>query len=215
MPVVIRMPAFGGIGRQGASRREPRDLVRAHRGAEGGRSVDARRTRTGSFASRSRTPTRWSCSSPRPATASQGARRLTVEGPAIGRRSNVRAGDDVALVAYGAMVHRCLEAADALAAEGVEARVLDLRSLSPLDVDAIGARGARVRRDGRRPRGTPHPRDGRRDRRRSRPSTLSTRLDAPVARVTGWDTPYPPGRLEHDWLPAAARIAEAARRTLA
>ena len=48
-----------------------------------------------------------------------------------------REGSDVSLISYGAMVHRCAEAAEALAEEGIDAEVLDLRSLRPLDTDAI------------------------------------------------------------------------------
>ena len=50
----------------------------------------------------------------------------------------MREGGACVLIAYGAMVGRCLEAATALAADGIEATVLDLRSLVPLDVAAIG-----------------------------------------------------------------------------
>ena len=92
--------------------------------------------------------------------------------------------------------------------------MLDLRSLSPLDVEALG-RAARecgamvVVHEAPRTLGMG-----------AEVAALATEhafdaLRAPVARVTGWDTPYPPGRLEHDWLPTAERIVEAARRTLA
>lgn len=49
----------------------------------------------------------------------------------------VRAGEDVSIIAYGWMVHRALEAADAVVADGIDVEVLDLRVLAPLDVDAI------------------------------------------------------------------------------
>jgi 2-oxoisovalerate dehydrogenase E1 component beta subunit len=55
----------------------------------------------------------------------------------IGKAALRRAGDDLALISYGAYVHRCLEVAERLAADGVEAAVLDLRSLSPLDEEAV------------------------------------------------------------------------------
>jgi 2-oxoisovalerate dehydrogenase E1 component beta subunit len=55
----------------------------------------------------------------------------------IGRARVVRAGDSITVVAYGLMLQECLAAADELAAEGVEAEVLDLRTLLPLDRDAI------------------------------------------------------------------------------
>ncbi|MEO7135490.1 MAG: transketolase C-terminal domain-containing protein, partial [Vicinamibacterales bacterium] len=55
----------------------------------------------------------------------------------IGKAALRRAGPDLAMISYGAYVHHCLRAADTLAAEGIEASVLDLRSLAPLDKDAI------------------------------------------------------------------------------
>jgi 2-oxoisovalerate dehydrogenase E1 component beta subunit len=64
----------------------------------------------------------------------------------IGRARVVRPGDDLTICAYGMMLHRSLEAAEELAAEGIEAEVLDLRTLLPLDRDAILAS---VRRTGR------------------------------------------------------------------
>ena len=89
---------------------------------------------------------------------------LTAEGPGIGRARVVREGGACVLIAYGAMVGRCLEAATALAADGIETTVLDLRSLVPLDVDGDRRRRPVDRTRGRRARGTAHPRDGRRDR---------------------------------------------------
>lgn len=55
----------------------------------------------------------------------------------FGEANILREGDDVTLVAYGMMVHRAMEAAEALAKEGVECDVIDLRTLSPLDLDTI------------------------------------------------------------------------------
>jgi pyruvate/2-oxoglutarate/acetoin dehydrogenase E1 component len=138
---------------------------------------------------------------------------LTVEGPPIGRARELRAGTDCAILAYGAMVTRALEAADALAAEGTEVRVVDLRSLAPLDLDAIGA----AARD-----------TGRVVVVHEAPLTLGVGaevaarvmegafdyLRAPVARVTGWDVPYPPASLEDRYLPSVDRIADAVRRTV-
>jgi 2-oxoisovalerate dehydrogenase E1 component len=65
---------------------------------------------------------------------------LPSEAPAplpIGRAALRRAGRDLAIISYGAYVHECLRAADTLSAEGVEAAVLDLRSLAPLDREAV------------------------------------------------------------------------------
>jgi 2-oxoisovalerate dehydrogenase E1 component len=55
----------------------------------------------------------------------------------IGRAALRRAGADLAFISYGAYVHVCLRVADVLAASGIEAAVLDLRSLAPLDLDAV------------------------------------------------------------------------------
>ncbi len=65
---------------------------------------------------------------------------LPAEAPApapIGKAALRRAGSDLVMISYGAYVHHCLRVADALSAEGVEAAVLDLRSLQPLDKDAV------------------------------------------------------------------------------
>jgi 2-oxoisovalerate dehydrogenase E1 component beta subunit len=55
----------------------------------------------------------------------------------IGKAALRRAGSDLAMVSYGAYVHECLRAADTLATQGIEASVLDLRSLAPLDREAV------------------------------------------------------------------------------
>ena len=138
---------------------------------------------------------------------------LTVEGLGIGEGRIVRGGDGCTIVTYGAMVSRSVEAADALAAEGTDTRVIDLRSLSPLDRDLVGRC---VRETGRVV--VVH----------EAARTLGMgaeiaacvmdeafdHLEAPVARVTGWDTPYPPASLEQHYLPSVERIAAAVRRTV-
>jgi 2-oxoisovalerate dehydrogenase E1 component len=65
---------------------------------------------------------------------------LSKEAPAplaIGKAALRRAGRDLAMISYGAYVHECLRAADTLSADGIEAAVLDLRTISPLDRDAV------------------------------------------------------------------------------
>ena len=138
---------------------------------------------------------------------------LIVDGAGIGRARMVRDGGSCVLIAYGAMVARCLEAANALSAEGIETAVLDLRSLVPLDVEAIGDA---VRATGRAI--VVH----------EAPLTLGMGaeivariveeafdyLEAPVARVTGPDVPYPPASLEHRYLPSEERISDAVRKVV-
>jgi pyruvate dehydrogenase E1 component beta subunit len=124
-----------------------------------------------------------------------------------------REGEDVTLVAWGAMTYEALAAADALAAEGVYAEVIDLATLKPLDVDALLASVEKTRRcvvvsEG--PRSC------------SFASEVSanvseqglTSLLAPVERVTGWDTVTPLARLESRFMPDRRRIAAAALKTM-
>ncbi|MFL5797164.1 MAG: alpha-ketoacid dehydrogenase subunit beta [Actinomycetota bacterium] len=138
---------------------------------------------------------------------------LPCEGEPIGRARVVRDGDACTIVAYGAMVARSLAAATRLAGEGLECRVLDLRSLVPLDVEGLGAA---VRETGRAV--VVH----------EAPLTLGfgaevaarimeeafDHLEAPVARVAGYDIPYPPATLEQHYVPTVERIAGAVRRTV-
>ncbi len=132
---------------------------------------------------------------------------------ALGTSATVRQGRDVTLVAWSAMVAVCLAAAETLAAEGVEAEVIDLRTLSPFDPSAIVAS---VQRTGHAVVVHEAPRtaglgaevaaaiaEG---------AFLS--LEAPVARVTGYDVPIPPALLEDHYLPTPARVAAAVRATI-
>jgi pyruvate dehydrogenase E1 component beta subunit len=138
---------------------------------------------------------------------------LTADGQPIGRALVVRDGTSVTIVAYGAMVAKSLAAGARLADEGIECRVLDLRSLVPLDIEAIGKH---VRETGRAV--VVH----------EAPLTVGfgaeiaarimeeafDHLEAPVARVAGFDIPYPPATIEEHYVPSADRIARAVRRTV-
>ncbi|WP_163552226.1 alpha-ketoacid dehydrogenase subunit beta [Candidatus Frankia alpina] len=124
-----------------------------------------------------------------------------------------RAGTDATLVGYGPTVRTCLDAAEVSAADdGRSLEVVDLRSLSPLDLEPVLAS---VRRTGRLV--VVH----------EAPSNVSVSaevaarvteqafysLEAPVLRVTGFDTPYPPARLEDHYLPDVDRILDAVDRS--
>jgi 2-oxoisovalerate dehydrogenase E1 component subunit beta len=138
---------------------------------------------------------------------------LTTEGPGIGRARVVREGGSCVVIAYGAMVARSVDAANELSNEGIEASVLDLRSLVPLDVEAI-AGSARA--------------TGRAVVVHEAPLTLGMgaeivariveeafdHLEAPVIRVTGPDVPYPPASLEQRYLPSVERICDAVRKVV-
>ena len=126
----------------------------------------------------------------------------------------VRPGTDLTIVAYGPMVKVGLDAATAAQEDGRNLEVIDLRSLSPLDSDTVLES---VRRTGRLV--VVH----------EAPVTLGLgselaarvteqafySLEAPVLRVGGFDTPYPPSRLEEDFLPDLDRVLDAVDRSLA
>jgi pyruvate dehydrogenase E1 component beta subunit len=125
----------------------------------------------------------------------------------------VRPGDDLTLVAWGQAVSTALAAADALALDGLRAAVLDLRTLVPLDVDmlvnAVAETGVCVIvQEGPRTAGFAA----------EVAATVQEgafrSLDAPVQRVCGLDTPYPPGGLEDWYLPSVPRIVAAVKECL-
>ena len=131
----------------------------------------------------------------------------------LGQSRVVREGDDVTFVAYGSMVKVAEAAAEALAADGVSAHVLDLRTLRPLDVD--GLLNA-VRRTGRVVVVQEAPRTAGFAAEVAAVVAEHALLDlhAPIERVTGYDVAFPYWRLEHVYLPSSERVAAAARRTL-
>jgi 2-oxoisovalerate dehydrogenase E1 component beta subunit len=122
-------------------------------------------------------------------------------------------GDDVTLVAYGPMVATALEAARLAGEEGTSMEVIDLRSLSPIDFDTVEAS---VRRTGRLVVAHEAPVFG------GLGAEIAARvsercfyhLEAPVRRVGGFATPYPPSRAEHHFLPDADRILHEVDRCL-
>ncbi|MDQ0139827.1 alpha-ketoacid dehydrogenase subunit beta [Cupriavidus necator] len=126
----------------------------------------------------------------------------------------LREGSDITLVSWGAMVQETLAAADALAAEGVTATVIDVATLKPLDMQTILEA---VTRTGRCVIVHEAPRTagfGAEIAAQLADAGLYS-LAAPVQRVTGFDTVVPLARLEYTYLPGVARIVDAARRALA
>ena len=125
-----------------------------------------------------------------------------------------RSGGDVSIITHGKMIHVALQAAGQLAHDGIEADVLDLRSLRPLDVDAILATVARTNRAVYLEEGWPFAGVG------AQVASLIQQeafddLDAPVARVTQADVPMPYARnLEQLAKPGAKAVVEACRKVL-
>jgi 2-oxoisovalerate dehydrogenase E1 component beta subunit len=132
----------------------------------------------------------------------------------LGAGRVLRHGTDVTLISYGAMVARVIDAAEQLAHAGIDARVVDLRWLSPLDDDLLrrcAIETGRVVVVHEAPR---HVGFGAEVAARAMELAFDS-LAAPVARVTGWDVPYPPASLEDRFLPSVERIVAAAKETVA
>jgi 2-oxoisovalerate dehydrogenase E1 component beta subunit len=130
----------------------------------------------------------------------------------LGEAKVLREGDQVTLIAYGAMIPIITDAAEQVAAQGISAEVIDLRTLMPFDIDTLLAS---VKKTGRAVIVHEAPRTcgfG-----AELASSLYERalehLEAPIQRVCGFDTPFPYS-LEHEYLPNAERVAGAIRKTL-
>ncbi|MBO0854571.1 MAG: alpha-ketoacid dehydrogenase subunit beta [Nocardia sp.] len=139
---------------------------------------------------------------------------LDADDTPLHRARILRAGRDATVVAYGGMVATALSAAEIAAGEGHSLEVIDLRSLSPLDVDTVAES---VGRTGRLVVAHEAPVFA------GFGAEISARisercfyyLDAPVLRVGGFDIPYPPAKLERHHMPDPDRILDAVDRTLA
>ncbi|MET9294449.1 alpha-ketoacid dehydrogenase subunit beta [Streptomyces sp. NPDC003077] len=126
----------------------------------------------------------------------------------------VREGGDLTLAAYGPMVKVCLDAAAAASEEGRSLEVVDLRSISPIDFDTVQASAEKT---------------GRLVVVHEAPvffgagAEIAARitersfyhLEAPVLRVGGFHSPYPPSRVEEEYLPGLDRVLDAVDRALA
>jgi len=126
----------------------------------------------------------------------------------------VTEGTDVTVLAYGPMVRTCAEAAVAAREDGRALEVIDLRSLSPLDIETVVAS---VHRTGRCVVVHEAPVTGGLGAEIAARVTEECfyRLEAPVLRVGGFSTPYPPSRLEEHFLPDLDRVLDAVDRTFA
>lgn len=135
-------------------------------------------------------------------------------GLSMGEARIARQGTDVTLIGHGAMVSVLHEAADIAHSEGVSIEVVDLRSLSPIDYETILAS---VRKTSRAVVCQEAP--GNVSVGSEIAATITERafyhLEAPVLRVSGFDTPFPPAKLESVYLPDPDRILDAVDKSLA
>ena len=128
----------------------------------------------------------------------------------LGEAAVRREGSDVSVFTWGAMTRPTMEAADQLAEEGIDAEVVDLRTLSPLDEDAIVES---FKKTGRAAVVHEAPKTG------GLAGEIIATIqedallyqEAPITRITGFDTPYPLYALEDYYLPEAARIKDGIR----
>ncbi|MFB6221572.1 MAG: alpha-ketoacid dehydrogenase subunit beta [Halolamina sp.] len=131
----------------------------------------------------------------------------------IGEATTRREGEDVSVFTYGAMTRPTLEAAESLAEEGIDAEVVDLRTVSPLDVDGIVDS---FKKTGRAVVVHEAPKSG------GLAGEITALIqehallyqEAPVERVTGFDVPVPLYAMEDYYLPNAARIEDGIRETV-
>ena len=128
----------------------------------------------------------------------------------LGKANVVKEGNHVSIITYGAMVREAVKAAEKLEKDGISVEILDLRTVQPLDIEAIVATTEKTGRvvvvqEAQRPAGV----GARVMAEITERAVLS--LEAPVGFVAAPDTIFPFGQAEHDWLPNATDIEEKVR----
>jgi 2-oxoisovalerate dehydrogenase E1 component beta subunit len=213
MPIVIRIPFGGGIGAVEHHSESP-EAYFAH--TAGLRVVSPSNPRDGYWMIQQAI----SCNDP--VVFFEPKRRYwekaeldldTEPDPLFGARI-ARPGRDLTLACYGPMVRTCLDAASAVSVDGVEVEVVDLRTLSPLDLEILCGS---VERTGRLVVAHEAPVF------LGMGAEIAARvaercfyaLQAPVIRVGGFHAPYPPSRLEAHYLPDLDRVLDSVERALA
>ena len=131
----------------------------------------------------------------------------------IGKANVVREGQHVTVIAYGAMVHTSLRAAEELAKEGVECEVIDLRTLMPIDIETIVASIRKTNRaivvqEAQKTAGVAAEVIAQIN------EKAIFHLEAPVLRVAAPDTVYAFAQIEDEWMPTPARVADGVRKVL-
>lgn len=213
MPVTIRIPSFGGIG-AAEHHSESTETYWVH---TAGLKVVTPATPTDAY-----WLLRYAIASPDPVVFLEPKRRYwgrevvdtSVPAPPIGQAQIRREGTDVTVLTYGGLVATALSAAETAAEHhGWSLEVVDLRSLNPLDFDTVAESVRKTGRcvvlhEGARTLGFGAELAARIQ------EELFYELEAPVLRATGFDTPYPPARLEKLWLPGPDRLLDCVERAL-
>ncbi len=132
----------------------------------------------------------------------------------IGKAKVVREGDSVTIITYGAMVHTSLKAAEEIEkTRGVTVEVIDLRTVSPIDINTIVASVEKTNRaivvqEAQKTSGVAAEVIAQIN------EKALLHLEAPVLRVTSPDTAYPFAAIEDEWLPTPSRVVEALNQVL-
>lgn len=131
----------------------------------------------------------------------------------IGKANVVQEGKDITILSYGMMVHTAKKAAEELAKEGINAEIIDLRTLLPLDIETIVASIKKTNRcivvqEAQKTSGAAAEIIAQIN------EHAILHLEAPVLRVAGPDTVYPFAQIEDAWLPTPTRIIKAVKDTL-
>ncbi len=213
MPITIRVPYGGGIGAVEHHSESPESYF-AH--------TAGLRVVTCSTPQDAHTMLRQAIASDDPVLFFEPKRRYWAKGEVdedladalpLGKARVVREGAQVTLVTYGPLVATAIDAAAAAEDDGVSIELIDLRSLSPIDFDTVEAS---VRKTGRlviSHEAQQHGGIG-----AEIAASITERcfnwLEAAPARVTGFDTPYPPASLEEHFLPDLDRMLDAVDRVL-
>jgi pyruvate dehydrogenase E1 component beta subunit len=131
----------------------------------------------------------------------------------LDKASVVREGKDLTVIAYGAMVHTALKAADELAKNGVSAEVIDLRSINPIDIDTIVASIKKTHRavvvqEAQRSSGVAAEVIAQIN------EHAIYHLEGPVLRIAPPDTVYPFGLIEDEWIPTPQHVLSGMNKAL-
>jgi pyruvate/2-oxoglutarate/acetoin dehydrogenase E1 component len=213
MPITIRIPAFGGIKGKEHHGESPETYF-AH---TAGLKVAVPSSSLEAYALLRRAiedPDPVIVLEPKARYWSKEEGELTGDELSIGTGRVLREGNDVTLIAYGSMVARIRDSAEQLADAGIDARVVDLRWLSPLDDELLQRCAVETGRLVVVHEAPRHVGFGAEIAARAMELAFDS-LAAPIARVTGWDVPYPPASLEDRYLPTVERIVAAAKETVA
>ncbi|MCP1427411.1 alpha-ketoacid dehydrogenase subunit beta [Paenibacillus xylanexedens] len=131
----------------------------------------------------------------------------------LGKANVVREGSDATIITYGMMVHTSVKAADELEKQGIKVEVIDLRTVSPIDIDTIVASVKKTNRaivvqEAQKSAGVAAEVIAQIN------EKAILHLEAPVLRVAGPDTVYPFAQIEDTWLPNPARIIAAVNKVV-